>query len=51
MYVQASLLAAAVRTTEVSALKQALKWSEDELSLTKGQLEESKGKIYPRLYS
>ena len=51
MYMQASLLAPAARTTEVSALKQALKRSEDELSLTKGQLEESKGKIYPRLYS
>ena len=47
MYVQASLLAAAARTAEVSALKQALKRSEDELGLTKGQLEESKGKIYP----
>ena len=47
MYVQASLLAAAARTAEVSALKQALKQSEDELGLTKGQLEESKGKIYP----
>ena len=45
MYVQASLLAAATRTAEVSALKQ------DELGLTKGQLEESKGKIYPSLYS
>ena len=51
MYVQASLLAAAARIVEVSALKQALKRSEDELSLTKGQLEESKGKIYPSLYS
>ena len=51
MYVQASLLAAAACTAEVSALKQALKRSEDELGLTKGQLEESKGKIYPSLYS
>ena len=51
MYVQDSLLAAAARTVEVSALKQALKRSEDELGLTKGQLEESKGKIYPSLYS
>ena len=51
MYVQASLLAAAACTAEVSALKQALKWSEDKLGLTKGQLEESKGKIYPSLYS
>ena len=44
MYVQASLLAAAARTAEVSALKQDLKWSEDGLSLTKRQLEENKGK-------
>ena len=51
MYVQASLLAAAARNADVSALKQALKRSEDELGLTKGQLEESKGKIYPSLYS
>ena len=51
MYVQASLLAAAARTAEVSALKQALKRSEDELGLTKRQLEESKDKIYPCLYS
>ena len=50
MYVQASLLVAATRTAEVFALKQALKRSEDELGLTKGQLEESKGKIYPSLY-
>ena len=47
MYVQASLLAVAARIAEVSAPKQALKRSEDELGLTKGQLEESKGKIYP----
>ena len=46
MYVQASLLAAATCTAEVSALKQALKQSEDELGLTKRQLEESKGKQY-----
>ena len=51
MYVQASLLAAGARTAEVSALKQDLKWSEDGLSLTKRQLEESKGKKYPCLYS
>ena len=50
MYVQASLLATAAHTAEVSALKQALKRSEDKLGLTKGQLEESKGKIYPSLY-
>ena len=47
MYVQASLLAAAAYTTEVSALKQALKRSENKHGLTKGQLEETKGKIYP----
>ena len=46
MYVQASLLAAAACTVEVSALKQDLKRSEDELGLTKRQLEESKGKQY-----
>ena len=46
MYVQASLLAAATRTAEVSALKQDLKRSEDELGLTKRQLEESKGMQY-----
>ena len=51
MYVQASLLATAARTAEVSALKQALKRIKDELGLTKRQLEESKGKIYPFLYS
>ena len=48
---QASLLAATATTAEVSALKQALKQSEDELGLTKGQLEESKVKIHPSLYS
>ena len=47
MYVQASQLAAAGRTAEVSALKQALKRSKDELGLTKRQLEESKGKKIP----
>ena len=51
MYVQASPLAAAARTAEVSALKQDLKRSEDELGLTKRQFEESKGKKYPCLYS
>ena len=51
MYVQASLLAAAACTAEVAALKQDMERSEDELGLTKGQLEESKGKIYPNLYS
>ena len=51
VYVQASLLAAAARTAEVSALKQDLERSEDELGLTKRQLEESKGRQYPCLYS
>ena len=44
VYVQASLLATAARTAEVSALKQDLERSENELGLTKRQLEESKGK-------
>ena len=43
---QASLLATTARTTEVTALKQDLVRSEDELGLTKRQLEESKGKQY-----
>ena len=51
MYVQASLLADVARTAEVSALKQDLKRFEDELDLTKRQLEESKGKKYPCLHS
>ena len=51
MGLQAALLTSAALTVEVSALKQALKRSEDELGLTKGQLEESKCKIYPSLYS
>ena len=46
MYVQASLLAVAARTAEVSTLKQDLERSEKELGLTKRQLEESKGKQY-----
>ena len=41
---QASLLAAAARTAEVGALKRALERSKEELSLTKRQLEENKGK-------
>ena len=36
MYVQASLLAAAARTAEVSALKQDLERSENELDPTRG---------------
>ena len=39
-------MAAAAHTAEVSALKQDLEQSEDELGLTKRQLEESKGKQY-----
>ena len=50
MYVQASLLAAAARTVKVSALKQDLERSEDDLGLTQRQLKESKGKQYPCLY-
>ena len=42
----ASLLVAAARTAEVSTLKQDLERSENELGLTKRQLEESKGKRY-----
>ena len=44
---QDSLLAAAARTAEVSALKRDLERSEEELGLTKRQLEENKGKRYP----
>ena len=40
------MLAAAARTAEVSALKHDLERSENELGLTKRQLEESKGKQY-----
>ena len=50
MYVQASLLAAAAHTAEVSALKQDLERSKNELGLTKRQLEENKGKQYHCLY-
>ena len=41
---QASLLAAAARNVEVSGLKRDLERSEEELGLTKRQLEENKGK-------
>ena len=44
MHMQASLLAAARHTAEVTALKQDLEWSKEELGLTKRQLEENKGK-------
>ena len=44
---QASLLAAAARTVEVVALKQDLERCKEELGLTKRQLEENKGKLYP----
>ena len=40
---QASLLAAAAHTAEVSGLKQDLERTEKELSLVKKQLENSKG--------
>ena len=41
---QASLLADAAHTAEVSALKRDLERSKEELGLTKRQLEENKGK-------
>ena len=44
---QASLLAAAARTAEVSGLKRDLERAEGELGLVKRQLEENKGKQYP----
>ena len=40
---QASLLAAAAHTAEVSGVKQNLERAEEELSLVKKQLEENKG--------
>ena len=43
---EALLLATAARTAEVSGLKRDLERSEEELGLTKRQLEESKGKQY-----
>ena len=44
MCMQASLLASDALTGEVTALKQDLKGSKDELGLAKRQLEENKGK-------
>ena len=44
---QASLLAAAARTAEVSGLKQDLQQTVGELFLVKRQLEESEGTKYP----
>lgn len=44
---QASLLAAAATTAEVSGLRQSLGQAEEELGLVKRQLEENKGKQYP----
>ena len=41
MNTQASLLAAASHTAEVSSLKQNLEWAEKELGLVKKQLEDS----------
>ena len=43
VYVQASLLAAAARTAEVSGLKRDQERTEEELGLVKRQLEENKG--------
>ena len=51
MGMQAALLTSAALTAEVDALKQSLERSENELGRAKGQVEESKGKIYPSLYS
>ena len=44
MHMQASLLASAALTAEVSVLKQDLKGSKKELGLAKRQLEVNKGK-------
>ena len=44
---QASLLAAAARTAEVSVLKLDLEQTDGELGLVKRQLEENKGTQYP----
>ena len=44
MRMQASLLTSVALTAEVTALKQDLKGSKDELGLAKRQLEENKGK-------
>ena len=44
MHMQASLLAFAALTAEVSILKEALEGSRQELGLAKRQLEENKGK-------
>ena len=44
---QASLLAAAARTAEVSGLKQDLERTEGELGLVKWHLEENEGMQYP----
>ena len=44
MGMQAALLTSAALTAEVSALKRDLERSEEELGLTKRQLEENKGK-------
>ena len=44
MHMQASLLASAALTAEVTVLKQDLKGSQDELGLAKRHLKENKGK-------
>ena len=44
MRMQASLLASAALTAEVTVLKQDLEGSKEELDLSKRQLEENKGK-------
>ena len=44
MHMQALLLLSAALTTEVAVLKKDLEGSQDELGLTKRQLEDNKGK-------
>ena len=43
------LLAAAVHTAEVAGVKRDLEQAQGELDLTKRQLEENKGKLFPAL--
>ena len=43
------LLAAAARTNEVAELKRDLEQAQGELDLTKRQLKENKGKLFPLL--
>ena len=51
MHKQVVLLAATARTAEVAELKRHLEQAQGELGLTKRQLEENKGKLFPaRMY-